>query len=104
MRFEAVRLVALRRVPVALPSRERLERFQPDLLAWRGVGMQRLRDQTACLEGQAAPVCNLVVVPVPHLTKLGLQLLVLLLEAGNFADRLGLGRLGGTLLAIKRRL
>src|SRR5213595_391448 len=100
MRFEAVRLVALRRVPVALPSRERLERFQPDLLAWRGVGMQRLRNQAACLEGQA----TLVVVPIPHLTKLELQLLVLLLEAGNFAGRLGLGRFGGTLPASKRLL
>src|SRR5207247_6403721 len=99
MRFEAVRLVALRRVPVALPSRERLERFQPDLLAWRGVGMQRLRNQAACLEGQATRLGDLVVVPIPHLTKLELQLLVLLLEAGNFAGRLGLGRFGGTLPA-----
>src|SRR2546423_9689551 len=92
-------LAPSRRVPVALPRRERLERFQPDLIAWRCVGMQRLRDQTACLEGQAAPVCDLVVVPVPHLTKLGLHLLVLLLEAGNLADRLGLGRLGVTVPA-----
>ena len=42
--------------------------------------------------------------PVVHLTKLGSPLVVLLLEAGNYADRLGLGRLGGTLLASKRRL
>ena len=40
-----------RRVPVALPRRKRLERLQPDLLAWHGVGMQRLRNQAACLEG-----------------------------------------------------
>src|SRR5258707_1053265 len=97
-------LAPSRRVPVALPRRERLERFQPDLLAWRGVGMQGLRDQTACLEGQAAHACDLVVVPVPHLTKLGLQLLVFLLEAGNFTDRLGLGRPRGTLPASKLRL
>ena len=66
--------------------------------------MQRLRYQTTCLEGQAARICDLVVVPVVHLTKLGSPLVVLLLEAGNYADRLGLGRLGGTLLTSKRRL
>src|SRR6478672_6876334 len=92
------------RVPVALPSRECLERFQPDLLAWRGVGMQRLRDQTACPECQAARSSDLVVVPVPRLTKLRLQLFVLLLEVGNFAGRHGLGGLEGTLPASERRL
>src|SRR5262245_10808029 len=99
-----MRLAALRRIPVALPSRERLERFQPDLLAWRGFGMQRLRNQAACLEGQATRLGDLIVVPVPHVRKLELQLLVLLLEADNFAGRLGLGRLGGTLPVRKRLL
>src|SRR6478672_5264466 len=91
------RLAPLSHIAIALPRRERLERFQPDLLAWRGVGMQRLRKQAACLEGQATRPGDLVVVPVPHVTKLELQLLVLLLEAGNLAGRLSLGRLGGTL-------
>ena len=54
--------------------------------------MQRLRNQTACLEGQAARLADLVVVPVPHPTKLALQLLVFLLEAGIFAGRSLLGR------------
>jgi hypothetical protein len=31
-----VELAPLRRIPVALPRRERLECVQPDLLAWRG--------------------------------------------------------------------
>ena len=57
--------------------------------------MQCLRNQAACLEGQPTRLADLVVVPVPHLTKLELQLLDLLLEVGNFARRLGLGRLGG---------
>ena len=65
--------------------------------------MQSLRNQAACLEGQATHLGDLVVLPVPHLTKLELQLLVLLVEAGNFA-RLGLGKLGDTLPASKRRL
>ena len=65
-----------RHIPVALPRRERLERVQPDLLTWCGVGMQRLRNQAACLEGQATRLGDLVVVPVPHLTKLEFQLLV----------------------------
>src|SRR6476619_919295 len=99
-----VELAPSRRVPVALPRRERLERFQPDLLAWRGVRMQRLRYQTTCLEGQAARICDLVVVPVVHLTKLGSPLVVLLRQASNYADRLVLGRLGGTLPVSKRRL
>ena len=52
--------------------------------------MQRLRNQAACLEGQATRLGDLVVVPVARLTKLELQLLVLFLEAGNFARGLGL--------------
>ena len=51
--------------------------------------MQRLCNQAACLEGQATRLGYLVVVPVPHVTKLELQLLVLLLEVGNVARRLG---------------
>ena len=66
--------------------------------------MQRLRNQAACLEGQATRLGDLVVVPVPHVTELELQFLVLLLEAGNFAGRLGLGRLDSTLPANKRLL
>ena len=58
MKFEKalvgrVELTPPRHVPVALPRRERLERVQPDLLAWCGVPMPRLRYQTACLESQA---------------------------------------------------
>src|SRR4029453_6742743 len=86
-------LASLRLIPIALPRRECLERFEPDLVAWRSVGMQRLRNQATCLEGQAARLGDLVVVPVPHLAKLESQLHVLLLEARNFA-RLSLGKLG----------
>jgi hypothetical protein len=66
--------------------------------------MQRLRYQTTGLEGQTARACNLVVVPVVHSTKLGSPLVVLLLQTSNYADGLGLGRLGGTLLPSQRRL
>ena len=58
----------------------------------------------ACLERQAARLGDLVVVPIPHLAKLESQLLILLLEMGNFARRLELGRLGGTLPVRKRGL
>jgi len=66
--------------------------------------MQRLRNQAACLERQAARLGDLVVVPIPHLAKLESKLLILLVEARNFACRLSLGRLGGTFPASKRRL
>ena len=65
--------------------------------------MQRLRNQAACLERQAAGLGDLVVVPIPHLAKLESQLLILLLEARNFAC-LGLGKLADTLAANKRLL
>jgi len=89
-------------IPVALPRRESLESVQPDLLARRRVGMQRLRNQTARLERQTARLADLVVVPIPHLTKLELQLLILLLEMGNLAGRLSLGRRDETFLVSKR--
>ena len=66
--------------------------------------MQRLCNQAACLEGQATRLSDLVVVPVPHLTKPESQLLILFLEMGNFARRLELSRLGGTLPVRERGL